>query len=333
MQRALITGILGQDGAYLARLLLKKGFEVYGGDNSTGHRETWRLDCLGITKDVQMVPFNLLEYSNMAHQINRIKPTEIYNLGAQTFVGTSFTQPLLTLETNALGVSRLLEAIHGIPVKFYQASTSEMFGRSKAPQNERTAFLPQSPYGVAKLAAHHLVGLKRQTGLFGVCGILFNHESPLRGNNFVTKKVAREVAAIVNNRATVLKLGNLEAKRDWGFAGDYVEAMFTMMHHETPNDYVVATGETHTVRELVEAAFDFYELPIMWEGEGPGECGFVKGKKVVQIDPDLYRPCEVNVLQGDAMKMKQLGWKPKTSFAELVKMMVEHEEKSHVEIA
>ncbi len=333
MKKALITGITGQDGGYLAELLLKKGYEVYGMhrrcsvDNYFGRIEH-------LKGKIKLVCADLLDAGSLNKIIKEIRPDEIYNLASQSQVRVSFDQPYLTKEINWLGVERLLDSIKEyVPnAKFYQASTSEMFGEVlETPQNEKTPFNPISPYGKAKLKAHQAVQRERENGLFGCCGILFNHESPRRGLEFVTRKLTDGIARIklgLPQRETgkdYLEMGNLEAKRDWGFAGDYVEAMWLMLQKDKPDDYVISTGEFHTVREFIETAADYAGIKIKWEGKGIGEIGYDQnGKKIISINEKFFRPAEVNLLMGDSTKArKKLGWKPKTKFNGLIKMMVE----------
>ncbi len=298
MRRALITGVTGQDGAYLAQLLTEKGYEVFGAFRRNAQPNTWRLDALDT--EVHLVPMDLLEYENVKRTIDKVKPDEIYNLAAQSYVADSFELPLYTVDVNGLGVLRILEAIRGTDIRLYQASTSEMFGNEKGPQNERTRFRPRSPYGCGKLLAHSLcVNYREAYGVRASCGILFNHESPLRGQEFVTQKIARDVWT------GQIVLGNLEAKRDWGHAKDYVRAMWMMLQAE-PSDFVIATGTARTVREFVDAAQK------------------AAGKSVeIVVNPDFYRPAEVNYLRGDSTKaLMELGWKPEISFESLVEEMV-----------
>jgi len=308
---AVITGVTGQDGSYLAELLLAKGYEVVGVVRRTSHDSYERIGHL--LDRLHIVPADLLDQHSLTAVVRDAKPQEVYNLAAQSFVPTSWTQPVLTGEFTALGVVRLLEAIRLAhpEARFYQASSSEMFGKAaQTPQNEGTPFYPRSPYGVAKVYGHWItVNYRESYGLYAVSGVLFNHESPRRGLEFVTRKVSHGVARIVRGRATELRLGNLDARRDWGFAGDYVDAMWRMLQRPQPVDYVIGTGETHTVRELCEIAF--------------GHAG-LDWKKHVQVDPAFVRPAEVDVLQADAGKARQdLGWRPTTSFKQLVTMMVD----------
>ena len=332
MKKALITGITGQDGAYLAQHLLKEGYEVYGAARRNSNYNTERLEILGVDKDVKIKEFELLEETNIRNVIESVKPDEVYNLGAQSFVGASFDTPLYTAEVTGLGTLRVLEAIRSISpeTKFYQASSSEMFGKvMETPQNEETPFYPRSPYGVAKVYSHFITMNYRESyNIFGCCGILFNHESPLRGNEFVTKKISKAIARIKKGKQDQLVLGNLDAKRDWGFAGDYVEAMHLMLQSERPDDYVVSTGETHSVREFVEVTLNHAGIDFEWSGEGVDTVAIAKdsGSKIVVCSKDFYRPAEVDLLLGDCSKAtKELGWKPKTKFESLAEMMIKYE--------
>jgi GDPmannose 4,6-dehydratase len=310
-KRALITGITGQDGSYLAELLLEKGYEVHGMVRRSSEEKFERIAHL--REKIQLHQGDLLDQYSLASLLVSIKPDEVYNLAAQSFVPTSWNQPVLTGEFTALGVTKMLEAIrHALPgTRFYQASSSEMFGKVKeVPQTENTPFYPRSPYGVAKAYGHFItVNYRESFGLFAVSGILFNHESPRRGLEFVTRKVTYGAARIKLRLQDKLGLGNLDAQRDWGFAGDYVEAMWRMLQASTPRDYVVATNETHTVRELCEIAFA--RVGLDWQ-------------KHVVVDPAFVRPAEVDVLIGDPSNAKrELGWKPRVLFRELVEMMVD----------
>jgi GDPmannose 4,6-dehydratase len=310
-RRALITGITGQDGSYLAELLLEKGYEVLG---MTRRASTENVERIGhLTDRVKLIQGDLLDPHSLVSALRTAEPTEVYNLAAQSFVPTSWNQPVLTAEFTAVGVTRMLEAIRTVDpnIRFYQASSSEMFGKVReVPQTEQTPFHPRSPYGVAKAYGHYItVNYRESYGLFAVSGILFNHESPRRGLEFVTRKISDGVARIKLGLADDLRLGNFEAERDWGFAGDYVEAMWRMLQQAEPEDYVVATGEPHSVR-------DFFEIAFAHVGIDPE--GHVKS------DPEFLRPAEVDQLVGDASKARrQLGWEPKHSFRELVTMMVE----------
>jgi GDPmannose 4,6-dehydratase len=309
--KALITGITGQDGSYLAELLLSKGYEVVGVVRRTSHHSYERIEHL--LDRIEVVAADLLDQHSLTVVLQETRPDEVYNLAAQSYVPTSWTQPVLTGEFTALGVTRILEAIRLVhpSAKFYQASSSEMFGRvTETPQSESTSFYPRSPYGVAKVYGHWItVNYRESYNLYAVSGILFNHESPRRGIEFVTRKVTDGVARVKLGLASEVRLGNLNARRDWGFAGDYVEAMWRMLQQPTPSDYVVGTGQTHSVRELVEAAFQHVGLD--W-------------RKHVVTDPKYMRPAEVDLLQADPSKARrELGWSPRIDFAELVAMMVD----------
>jgi len=333
-KRALITGIRGQDAAYLAKLLLEKGYEVVGTDRRSGDSSWWRLKELGIENEVKIVYMDLMELTNVIDIIKKLQPDELYNLAAQSFVKASFDQPYVTTEVNALGVLRLLEAIRHFSshTKFYQASTSEMFGKVQTmPQSEKTPFYPRSPYAVAKLFGHWItINYRESYNMFTCSGILFNHESPLRGLEFVTRKITHSVVKIKYGLQEKLVLGNLEAKRDWGYAPEYVEAMWLMLQQSEPDDYVIATGETHTVREFVEHAFKYIGIDINWQGKEINEKGIDNstGKVLVEVSKEFFRPAEVNILVGDYSKAKnKLGWKPKTKFVTLVEIMMDAEMK------
>jgi GDPmannose 4,6-dehydratase len=309
-KRALVTGITGQDGSYLAELLLQKGYEVIGVVRRSSTERLARIKHL--LGQITLQPGDLLDQSSLISIVREVQPDEVYNLASQSFVPASWEQPIATAQFTALGVARVLEALRReCPrARFYQASSSEMFGKAvEVPQNERTPFYPRSPYGVAKAYGHWVtVNYRESHHIFACSGILFNHESPRRGKEFVSRKVTDGVARIAHGLATELRLGNLEARRDWGFAGDYVEAMWLMLQQDTPDDYVIATGETHSVRDLVEIAFGAADLD--W-------------KQHVIVDPKLLRPAEVELLQGDSTKARtHLGWKPKVSFQDLIQMMV-----------
>ncbi|MFH1861124.1 MAG: GDP-mannose 4,6-dehydratase [bacterium] len=327
---ALITGIRGQDGAYLGRLLLEKGYTVFGADRRSGDSSNWRLKELGIEQDIKIVYMDLLEFENIYRIIERIQPDEIYNLAAQSFVHTSFEQPILTSEVNAIGVLRLLEIIRTLKpeARFYQASTSEMFGEVQSiPQTEKTPFYPRSPYGVSKLFAHWaVVNYRESYNMFACSGILFNHESPFRGLEFITRKMTYGIAKIIHGLQEKIVVGNLDAKREWGYAKEYVEGMWLMLQQEQADDYILATGETHTVREFIEYAFDCAGFRIQGEGQGVETKGSVEntGTVLLEVSPEFYRPAEVDLLMGDPSKAKEkLGWQPKTKFGELARMMTE----------
>jgi len=313
MKRALITGITGQDGSYLAELLLEKGYEVYG---MVRRSSTINYERINHIQDrVKLVQGDLLDQNSLLEALRISEPDEVYNLAAQSFVPTSWNQPVLTGEFTALGVTRLLESIRAInpKIRFYQASSSEMFGKIKeSPQNENTPFYPRSPYGVAKVYAHWItVNYRESYGMFCCSGILFNHESPRRGLEFVSRKVTHGVARIKLGLQKELRMGNLEARRDWGFAGDYVEAMWLMLQQDEPEDYVIATGISHSVKDLIRIAFEHVDLD--WE-------------KYVVIDPKFFRPAEVDYLLGNPQKAQtKLSWQPRVTFEELIKMMVDHD--------
>ena len=328
-KKALITGITGQDGSYLSQFLIEKGYEVYGAVRRTSSINTGRLSELDILKKINLVAMDLAEITNIQRVIEEIKPDEIYNLAAQSFVQTSFDQPIYTSEIDAIGVTRILETIRmlGGKIKFYQASTSEMFGKvQSSPQNEETPFYPRSPYGVSKLYGHWMtVNYREAWDLHACSGILFNHESPLRGIEFVTRKITLGVAEITKKKKKSISLGNLNAKRDWGYAGDYVNAMWLMLQKEKPSDYVVATGEMYSVREFVEKAFNAADTEIDWVIDNGVESGRCKktGNILIDINKDFNRPAETDYLLGDAKKAKkELNWKPQVDFNTLVEMMV-----------
>lgn len=326
MKKALITGITGQDGSYLAEFLLKKGYEVYGLVRRTSNDPFLRFDYPNI--QIHKIDGNLRDLATVRRAMEEVVPDEVYNLAAQSHVGVSFNCPEETEDINYYGTGRVVnEAIRVNPkVRIYQASTSEMFGSSKPPQNEKTPFKPVSPYADAKMRAHtDFVVHMREKGHYVCSGILFNHESPRRGAQFVTRKITISLAKLKLGLQDHLELGNLDAKRDWGFAGDYVEVMWKMLQQKEPRDYVIATGETRTVRDFVDAAAAALGMKIKWSGKGVKEVGKdEKGKVIVKVNPKFYRPAEVDYLQGDPTKArKELGWKPKTSFNELVRMMVE----------
>ena len=330
MKKAIITGVGGQDGAYLARYLIDLGYEVYGGYRRAVSPNFWRLNELGILNEpnFHLVEFELTDPFNILSAVNEIRPEEIYNLAAQSFVGVSFKEPFHTASATGIGALNILEAIKTVDksIKFYQASTSEMFGKVQAvPQSETTPFYPRSPYGVAKLYAHFItVNYQESYDIFASSGILFNHESPLRGLEFVTRKITNTAAKIALKKAKTLELGNLDAKRDWGYAKEYVEGMHAMLQAKTPDTFVLATGVTTTVRDFVKLSFEALDIGIKFEGEGINEVGLNdKGDVIVKINPAFFRPAEVDLLIGDASKAKQkLGWSAKTDLKELCDMMI-----------
>ncbi|MFN1835349.1 GDP-mannose 4,6-dehydratase [Balneola sp. MJW-20] len=333
---ALITGVTGQDGAYLSELLLDKGYEVHGIKRRSSSFNTARIDHLYHDPHFKGLPFylhygDLTDATNLIRIIQEVQPDEIYNLAAQSHVQVSFETPEYTANSDALGTLRILEAIRILGMenktRFYQASTSELYGKvQETPQSETTPFYPRSPYGVAKLYAYWItVNYREAYNMYAVNGILFNHESPLRGETFVTRKITRAAVRIANNLQEKLFLGNLDAKRDWGHAKDYVEGMYMIMQQEEPEDYVLATGEMHTVRSFCEKAFNAVDIEIAWEGEGVNEVGINKatGKNIIEIDPKYFRPTEVDLLLGNPEKAnKKLGWKPKHNLEDLVNDMV-----------
>jgi len=336
---ALISGITGQDGSYLTELLIEKGYSVHGIIRRSSSFNTFRIDHLYkndkiLNKKLFLHYGDLTDSSNLNRLVEKINPSEIYNLGAQSHVQVSFEVPEYTAEVDGIGTLRFLDAIKdtGIKTKFYQASTSELYGKvQEIPQTEKTPFYPRSPYAAAKLYAYWIVKNYREAyNLFASNGILFNHESERRGKTFVTRKISVAISKIVLGLETNLSLGNLDAKRDWGYAPEFVEGMWRILQAKKPDDYVLATGETHTVREFVEKSFSALDEQILWEGEGIDEIGILKstGKKVVNINPRYFRPTEVDLLIGDCSKAKKdLGWEPKTKFDTLVKIMVESDYK------
>lgn len=341
MKIALITGITGQDGAYLTQLLLEKGYTVYGTFRRTSSVNFWRLAELGVENhpNLHLVEYDLTDLGTSIALLQKIKPQEIYNLAAQSFVGVSFEQPTTTAHITGLGALNLLEAIRLVDpeIKFYQASTSEMFGKVQAiPQVEETPFYPRSPYGVAKLYAHWItVNYRESYGIFGASGILFNHESPLRGREFVTRKITDSVAKLKLGQLSVLELGNMDAKRDWGFAKEYVEGMWRMLQAEQPDTFVLATNRTETVRDFVQMAFKAIGVTLEFKGQGDNESAVIAalaqaeehlniGQTVVRVNPKFYRPAEVELLIGNPAKAKaQLGWEPHTTLEQLCLMMVD----------
>ena len=339
MKKAFITGVTGQDGSYLAELLLKKGYEVHGLVRRSSLEQKLRIDHLYKGPHAESNNFHvhygdMTDSSNLIRLIARIAPDEIYNLAAQSHVRVSFEIPEYTANTDAVGPLRILEAIRILGLekttRFYQASTSELYGKAQeVPQKETTPFYPRSPYGVAKLYAYWLtVNYREAYGIFASNGILFNHESPRRGNSFVTKKIAISATRIAAGLDKCLYLGNLNAKRDWGYAPDYVESMWRILQHDKGDDFTIATGETHSVREFVEGAFSHLGIAIEWSGEGVDEKGInvANGEVIVEIDPWYFRPTEVDLLVGDYSKAKQqLGWEPTVKFDGLIKLMMDHE--------
>ena len=335
MKTALITGVTGQDGSYLAELLIEKGYIVHGVIRRSSSFNTGRINHLYNNKEILNKKMflhygDLADSSNLNRLLEKTRPDEIYNLGAQSHVQVSFEVPEYTADIDGIGILRFLDAIKetGIETKFYQASTSELYGKAQEiPQTEKTPFYPRSPYAVAKLYAYWIIKNYREAyGLFAVNGILFNHESPRRGETFVTRKITRAVARIKEGLQDKLFLGNLDAKRDWGYAREYVKGMWLMLQQDSPEDYVLATNETHTVREFAELAFKHVGITIKWEGKDEKERGVdvETGKILIEINPRYYRPTEVDLLLGDASKAeKELGWKPKIKFEELVELMVE----------
>ncbi|MFA5960918.1 MAG: GDP-mannose 4,6-dehydratase [Tatlockia sp.] len=332
MKTAVITGITGQDGAYLAELLLQKGYLVYGTYRRTASVNFWRISELGVANhpNLHLVEHDLTDLGASIRLLQKAMPDEVYNLAAQSFVGVSFDQPRTTAEITGIGALNLLEAIRIVnpKIRFYQASTSEMFGKVQAiPQTETTPFYPRSPYGVAKLYAHWMtINYRESYDIFASSGILFNHESPLRGLEFVTRKITDAVARISLGKQPVLELGNMDVKRDWGYAKDYVEGMWAMLQAKAPDTYVLATGRTETVRDFVTMAFKALDIAIAWEGAGEMERGIDTrtNKVIAQINPKFYRPAEVDLLIGSSEKARnELNWQPKTSLEQLCQMMVE----------
>jgi GDPmannose 4,6-dehydratase len=332
LKTAIITGITGQDGAYLAELLLDKGYTVYGTYRRTSSVNFWRIEELGVQDhpNLHLVEYDLTDLGTSIALVQKVQPDEIYNLAAQSFVGVSFDQPTTTAQITGIGAVNLLEAIRLInrKIRFYQASTSEMFGKVQAiPQVEDTPFYPRSPYGVAKLYAHWMtVNYRESYDIFGSSGILFNHESPLRGREFVTRKITDSVAKIKLGKLDVLELGNLDAKRDWGFAKEYVEGMWRMLQADQPDTFVLATNRTETVRDFVGMAFKGAGIEVAFKGEAEGETAVdvATGKTVMRVNPKFYRPAEVELLIGNPAKAKaQLGWEPQTTLEQLCQMMVE----------
>jgi GDPmannose 4,6-dehydratase len=332
MKKAIITGITGQDGAYLAQLLLEKGYEVYGTFRRSSSANFWRIQELDVYGNpaLHLVEYDLTDLASSIRLIQKCKPDEVYNLAAQSFVGVSFDQPITTANATGIGALNLLEAIRIVDsnIRFYQASTSEMFGLVQAvPQSESTPFYPRSPYGVAKLFAHWMtLNYRESYSMFATSGILFNHESPLRGLEFVTRKITDSVAKIKLGQLDVLELGNMDAKRDWGFAKEYVEGMWRMLQIDTPDVFVLATNRTETVRDFVSMAFKSADVNLAWRGTAKQETAIdtATGNVVVRVNPRFYRPAEVDLLIGSAEKAKQLlGWEARTTLEELCHLMVE----------
>jgi len=332
MKTAVITGVTGQDGAYLTALLLEKGYFVYGAYRRTASTTFWRIEELGVRNNpnLHLVEYDLTDLGSSIRLLEHSQPDEVYNLAAQSFVAVSFDQPITTGQITGLGAVNLLEAIRIVnpKIRFYQASTSEMFGKvQKTPQSEKTPFYPRSPYGVAKLYAHWMtINYRESYDIFGSSGILFNHESPLRGLEFVTRKITDGIARVKLGEQDVLELGNMNAKRDWGFAKDYVEGMYLMLQADKPDTYVLSTNRTETVRDFVSMACKAAEIDIEWKGNYENEVAIdvASGKKIVRVNPKFYRPAEVELLIGDSQKAKDdLGWEATTSLEELCSMMVE----------
>lgn len=332
MKKAFVTGVTGQDGSYLAQILLEAGYKVYGGIRRTSTNNLWRLERLGISRDVELVNFELLESSNIQNIISKIKPDEFYNLAAQSFVGVSFDQPSYTTSVCGTSVLTILDALKTFSpeTKFYQASTSEMFGKvHEIPQTEQTPFHPRSPYGVAKLFAHWTtVNYRESYNMFASTGILFNHESPLRGEEFVTRKITKGLVALKKGLIDVLELGNLDARRDWGFAKDYCEGIHQILQHHEPDDFVLATGETHSIKEFIQLCCDILEMKVEFVGDGLNArvIDIVKNKEIIKVSQKYYRPCEVDVLLGSSVKAKTiLKWTPNTSYEHLTELMIKSE--------
>ncbi|MCB4769065.1 GDP-mannose 4,6-dehydratase [Ancylobacter sp. Lp-2] len=342
VKTAVITGITGQDGPYLAKLLLENGYRVYGTYRRSSILNFWRLEYLGVLghERLHLVGHDLIDPGGAIRLLDKCQPEEVYNLGAQTFVGSSFDQPTQTAEITGLGPVHMLEAIRTVnrDIRFYQASSAEMFGKVQAtPQNEQTPFYPRSPYGVSKLFAHWMtINYRESYGIFAGIGILFNHESPLRGEEFVTRKITTTVAAIARGAPVELTLGNLDARRDWGYAGDYVRAIWAILQAKEPDTFVIATAKTASVRDFASLAFELAGMPLEWMGSGEEERGCCRktGRVLVRVDPALRRPAEVDILLGDATKAERiLGWRHTTSMHELCSIMlgadVERERRAH----
>ena len=331
MKIALITGVTGQDGAYLSKLLLNKGYKVFGAFRRTASVNFWRLESMGVIDEpnFQLIEIDLTDQGNIIDIVSTIEPDEIYNLAAQSFVGVSFKQPTTTANITGLGALYILEAIRILnpKIKFYQASSSEMFGKvEEIPQNENTPFYPRSPYGAAKLYAHWMTINHREAyDIFGVSGILFNHESPLRGLEFVTRKISDGVAKIHLKKQEIIELGNLDAERDWGYAEEYVEGMWLMLQRDLPENYVLATGKSYSIRNFAEVAFKSVGIDLEWRGQGVDEIGIdlASGIERVRVNPKYFRPAEVDQLLGDPSRARnELGWEAKTTLVDLAEMMV-----------
>jgi GDPmannose 4,6-dehydratase len=333
-KRSLITGVNGQDGAYLAKLLLDQGHAVVGGVRNVATANLARLAELDIADHVELVDLELTESGNVLRVLERARVEEVYNLAGQSYVGRSFDQPVHTGAVNGIGVAAILESIRALGggIRFYQASTSELFGKVReSPQTELTPFHPRSPYAAAKAYAHWItVNYRESYGLHAVCGILFNHESPLRGQGFVTRKISLGLARIRHGQQDVLELGNMDAQRDWGFAGDFVDGMYRMLQHAPAEEYVLATGATHAIRDFATEAGRHLGFELEWRGSGVAEEGIDRdsGRTIVRVNPELFRPADVDVVCGDAGKArKQLGWQPRTSFADTVRLMMEADDR------
>ena len=329
---ALITGISGQDGAYLAEFLIKKNYKVIGTDRRSARSNNWRLIRLGVEDKIIYEEMEIGEVHEIDRIFKKYKINEVYNLAAQSFVGTSFNSPLNTSNITAMGALRILEAIrtHNKKIKFYQASSSEMFGDVlKKKQNELTPFNPQSPYAISKVFGHFVTqNYRKSFGIYSVSGILFNHESPLRGEEFVTRKIVIGLSRILNNDLNCLELGNIYAKRDWGYAKEYVEAMWKMMQQKKPDDYVVSTGKTYSIKDFINQTTSYLKMKTKWTGKGVNErlINLKTNKTIIRISPRFFRPAEVNFLKGNSYKAKKkLGWKPKVNLKELIKIMVDEE--------
>lgn len=328
-KKALITGITGQDGAYLAELLISLGYKVYGGYRKSSSPNFWRLEELNIKDSLQLIDIDILDVANLSRVLMDIEPDEVYNLAAQSFVAVSFDKPILTGNITGMSVTNILEAIRIIDphIKFYQASSSEMFGKvQEVPQKETTPFYPRSPYGIAKLYGHWMtVNYRESYDMFATSGILFNHESPLRGIEFVSRKISTSVAKIHQGVQDYFEIGNMDLKRDWGYAKEYIKGMWMMLQQEKPDDYVLSTGESHSIREFIEMAFSFIGQRIIWHKKAGEEIGIDEktGCLRVKVNPKYFRPAEVDKIMGDYSKaQKELGWEPMTKFGNLVELMI-----------